>query len=934
VTSTDPLVGRGNELALLRRRLADARAGTGHLVLVTGPAGIGKTRLVEELAEDGPAVGWGAAVADAGMPALWPWARAVRGLPGPREAVAALLAGTSQREYGSAEEAAAATFAADTAVVDALAEHAAVPPGLLVVLDDLQWADQATLRLLDRVAAEISRLPLLVVGTHRGAERLPAHRAAEVLGLGPLSPNEAAVLLSTAVGGADTAAVRRAAELSGGSPLYLRTLARVGAETLRGKAGWDGATGTAPELRHLVAAAMRAAGQQAAAAVEALSVLGPETEPEVVARLLGADSPSAATELLFPAVPAGLVEIRPDGQVRFAHALVRDTAYASLPPSRRTALHRAAAELLEPLAVGRDERAGAVAGHWHRAGEPDRAIGWAIRAADAALAAAAHDDAAGYLRLALDAGADDRTELLLDLARAQYLAGHIQHSADTCALAADEGERTGRADVVGRAAITIQGVSHPEINQLIENLCRRALSMSGSHLATDMATDMAAALRARVEAQLACSLLERGADDEATGWSASALESAAASGDPNAELDAIRARASLVWRNWLEAELVELGARAIELAEPAGRPLARLWAHVWRSDSAVHQADMTWARREVGEMRALAERTGLPLVRWHLLRREAALAALTGDFTTCRRLAGQAAEIAEEWQDMSVRFTHFALSISLAQLRGDAGELTPGWTDLLGAAQGFPTVAHAGLASALFLAGRRDEALDMYRPLISRVAEMRRGLDAAALTFLIDLAPALGDVAGCRALRELVVVLFGRTPAIGAGTVFFMGSVSRLLGNLDLGSGDPEAAVPHYEAGLRIDTRLGARPYVAFGQLGLARALAATGNTARAVEQARAAAADARRLDMPGLLRDADAFLADTSARARADDPLTRREREIADLVAQALSNRDIADRLVLSERTVESHVRSILAKTGLTTRTGLTRWYLQQSSK
>ncbi|HEV2777959.1 MAG TPA: AAA family ATPase [Actinophytocola sp.] len=916
MTSTDPLVGRREELALLCRRLADARGGSGHLVLISGPAGIGKTRLVEELAAEHPRVGWGAAVADAGMPPLWPWIRAVRDMPAAREAVAALVAGTTQREYGSAEEAAAATFAADTAVVDALAEQ----PGSLVVLDDLQWADGATLRLLDRVAAEIRRLPLLVVGTHRDASDLRAHRAAEVLALGPLSPSEAVAMLSTAVDDADTAAVRRAAELSGGSPLYLRTLARVAADALRGRAGWDS---SAPELRHLVAAALRTAGRKAAAAVEALSVLGPEPEPEVVARLLGVDSPSAATELLLPAVPAGLVEISQGDRVRFAHVLVRDAAYASLPPSRRVALHRAAAELLEPLAVGRDERAGAVARHWQAAGEADRAVDWAIRAADAALAAGAFDDAADYLRLALDAGTGGRAELLLDLARAQYLGGHLRQSAETCGLAAGEGERTGRSDVVGRAAIVIQGISHPEINQLVEDLCRRALRLPGE--------GMPPALRARVEAQLACALFERDADDEAVTWSERALELATASGDMNAELDAIRAHAWLKWQPWHDAELIDLGRRAIELAEPAGRPLARLWAHVWRSDAAVHQADMAWARREVGELRALADRTGLPLVRWHLLRREASIAALVGDFESGRRLSAQAAEIAEDWQDVSVRFTHFGQSVTLALLRDDPAELTAGWTDLVGGVRSFPLVGQAIVAATLLLAGRRDEAADLYRALIGRLAEMERGVAAAGLTYVARLACALGDVDGCRRLRDRITELFGSVVAIGAGTVVYQGSVARVLGDLDLGCGDPEAAVAHYEEGLRIDELLGARPYVACGRLGLARALAATGDPPRAVELARAAAAEARRLDMPGLLRDADAFLAEAAAMARAADPLTPREREVANLVARALSNRDIAGKLVLSERTVESHVRSILAKTGLTTRTELTRWFLQR---
>ena len=140
----------------LQGRLADARAGSGHVLLVCGPAGIGKTRLIEELAAsaDGMQIGWGGAVDDAGMPPLWPWVRAVRDFPAPRTAVASVTAGAAQREYSSAEDTVAATFTADTGVVDALAEQSRAGPGLLVVLDDLPWADGATLRLLERIASE------------------------------------------------------------------------------------------------------------------------------------------------------------------------------------------------------------------------------------------------------------------------------------------------------------------------------------------------------------------------------------------------------------------------------------------------------------------------------------------------------------------------------------------------------------------------------------------------------------------------------------------------------------------------------------------------------------------------------------------------------------------------------------------------------------
>ncbi len=924
MATTDPLVGRREELTLLRRRLASARSGSGHLVVVSGPAGIGKTRLVEEVALESAAVGWGAAVADGGMPALWPWVRAVRGWPSVRDAVAALVGGAAQHGYGSAEESAAATFTADTAVVDALAEQAASEPGLVVVLDDLQWADAATLRLLDRVGAEIRRLPLLVLGTSRDSS-LPADRAAEVLSLGPLSPSEATAYLSTAVEHTDTAAVRRAVELSGGSPIYLRTLAKVAADALRGEADWDGATGSAPELRHLVAAAMRAAGPQVAADVEALSVLGPVLEPDVVAGLLGVDAPSAAIERLLPAVPAGLVEIHSGDRVRFAHALVRDAAYASLSPSRRTALHRTAAELLEPLAVGRDERAGAVAGHWLRAEEPERAVGWAIRAAAAALAAGAYDDAASYLRLALDAGTADRAELLLDLARALYLAGRIQQSADACVQAADEGERTGRTDVVGRAAIIIQGVGHPAVNLRLQDLCRRALRMPGSELALEF--------RARVEAQLACTLFEREDDEEGARWAAVALDRATASGDPNAELDAVRAYAWRYREPRHDPELTELGRRAIDLAGRTGRPLAALWAHTWRSDAAIHQADMGWAQRELGEMRTLAERTRLPLVRWHVLRREATIAALVGDFGTSRERTARALEVAGDWEDVSIRFTRFGQTLSLAMLRDDASELMAGWTDFIGGVRGYPLVAQTAMAVGMRLAGRPDEALDLYRSLIGRLDEMRTGLGPPALTYVAELAVAFDDPDGCRAVRAQMEDVFAGALALGAGTVAYLGSVGRLLGDLSRTCGEPLAAVAHYEEGLRVDGLLGARPYLALGRLGLARAVCATGDLPRSVELARTSAADARRLDMPGLLLAADAFLTEATAAARSASPLSPREREVTALVAQALSNRDIASRLVLSERTVESHVRNVLAKTGLTTRTELARWYLEQKN-
>jgi DNA-binding CsgD family transcriptional regulator len=940
IAEREPLVGRDAELEFLRGRLAAARAGAGQVVLVCGAAGIGKTRLAEELAAGaGDAqVGWGAALDDAGMPPLWPWARAVRDLPAPSAAVAAVAAGAVQRRYGSAEDAAAAAFAADTTVVDALAEQTQSGQALLLILDDLQWADGATLRLLGRIAREARRLPLLIVCTHRdpAGSGSAAQGVGDILNLGPLSRSESAALLSRAVGNADPEAVRRAAELSGGSPLYLKTMSRVAAEQLRGREPWTETVGESPELGHLVTAALRSVGPHTAHAVQALSVLGAEAELALLSQLLGMDSPTMAFELLLPAVPAGLIDGLPASakQARFAHSLVRAATYASLAPKDRASLHHRAAELLEPLAVGRDDRAAAVAQHWDRAGESARAAEWAVRAADAACAAGAHEEAVAYLTLALDTIdtntgpgkiVADRADLLLSLAREQYLAGRIGNSLEACERAADDGERNGRADVVARAAITVQGIGHPAVNSRIGTLCRRALALLGDSGAPD--------LRARVEAQLACALVELDGTEEATWWSKSALAQAAVSGDPDVELDAIRARAMLEW--WLpdlDEELFALGGRSIELAGPARRPLAELWGHAWRSESAIHRCDLATARAEIAAIQALGERTGLPLARWHALRRQATVAALVGDFSRCRTDAAEAAQIAVDWEDESPRYTRFAQSVCLAIVRGDPGELPPGWTKYADNIGRLPEIGHAAVAAALMMAGRLEEAQAVYEPLVRRIPAMKRGLMVdASIFYLVAMAHRFHDAVGCMAVKGLLTTKFGKSPVAGAGTVFYAGSIARMAAELDLGRGEYATAVTGFEEGLRIDSALGARPYLARGRLGLAHAFTAMGDLARAVTYARTAAADARRLDMPGVLAEADAFLAGAAAKARAQDPLTAREREVAELVARAMPNRDVARALVLSERTVESHVRSILAKTGLKSRTEITRWWLQQ---
>jgi hypothetical protein len=160
-----PFVGRDAELAGLTACLSAAAGGAGALVLLSGPAGIGKTRAVEEATVGAPAVVRGRCVDDPGAPPLWPWRRVMRGLPGVEAAVAEARAGVDPLLERSADPE-AARFLVIASATEALVS-AAGPGGLVVVLEDLQWADETSLRLLRHLAEELHRSHLLVLGTYR-----------------------------------------------------------------------------------------------------------------------------------------------------------------------------------------------------------------------------------------------------------------------------------------------------------------------------------------------------------------------------------------------------------------------------------------------------------------------------------------------------------------------------------------------------------------------------------------------------------------------------------------------------------------------------------------------------------------------------------------------------------------------------------------------
>ncbi|WP_309229776.1 LuxR C-terminal-related transcriptional regulator [Blastococcus sp. TML/M2B] len=705
---------------------------------------------------------------------------------------------------------------------------------------------------------------------------------------------------------------------SGGNPLYLRALASAGGTP-------DDAPASAA-LRSAVRAALAALPGETVGLLTVAAVLGEEVRPGLLAAV--AERPEDEVHrALDDAVHAGVLTTVPGspGRRRFVHAVVRDGIYADLAPSDREALHRRVAEAWEATVGVDDTSAGVVAGHWLRASADTdalaRAAAWARRASAAATRSLAFEEAATFLRTALDAaeraGWDgaDRAALLVEVAGTEFRAGRFAEGLAHAVTASETADGPDRADLLVAAALAVHDVAAPGFPPAAIALCERALA--------EPEVAASPAVRARLLAQMASSHADAGRLGTSSQLAATALELAEGAGDPEAVLDAVRARMKVSVDALPPEERLRLGLLAIEHAAATRQPLVELWGAKWRIDAALETGDLATTEEELARISALARRTGLPLVRWHDLRLRASVAALVGRFPEALALNEQARDLGarELAQDMSTAGMSGAFLLQHALITGDPEFWDDDALQLLDLAGDIPIVL-VTRALVAFLRGDRDDAQVRYEELRRRLAEPDFAASSGVPTSLVPLVEAFEDPATAEVLAGLIAA---HPLAAGGAGVYGCGATAGLLGRLAVVRGALDEAVAHLGTALDVDTGTGARPALVHDRTGLAGALlrrARPGDLPRAGALARAARQEALRLGMPGPARTA-AQLADAAGAAgRAADPLTVREREIAGLVAAALTNRQIAEQLVLSERTVESHVRNILTKLGAANRT------------
>jgi len=822
------LVGRERELAILD----ELPLGRDRVVIaLTGEPGIGKTRMLDEVARRvaaaGGAVAWGR-MWEVGMtPALWPWL----------QILGALEAGDDRAPpLGAALERADATsrLGRFTEVARFLERRAAERP-LAIVFDDLHVADPSSLQLLEYVLPLLAGKPITFAIAARDRDASPEHaaaiarllRGATRIALARLDRASVAALV------ADRADSDRVFELSEGNPLFV--------EELVASVATDGALRLPPlsSVRAVIRERIARLPEATRDLVVAAAIVGREFRGRIVADMVGTDD---AGGRIKPVLALGMVAMTGPDRYRFSHAVIAEAIADELDPSECARIHLRAAQALERH--GGD--ASVLAHHLLAAGNfaADAAVTAAVRAAEAAMGQLAFEDAAALLERATAALAlaapDDRrrrAQLLCAWAEALQHATQPVHAAKLCDEAAAIARALGDGELLARIAL-VRGAEFRfgRTDPLLVEALVEALAVLGD----------AGPLRLRAGALARLAAAQQPADDPA-GPVARAFEAIALAAElpPRERLDVIYvACAALV--DYVEpARLEPICHEVLELARGVD-PWIGVHTRLRLCFTVLERLD----RQGFEEARAafVAEATALALPKWlhhaHLL--HAISAVLDGRFADATAAGERARAISVAMADANALWLLDVHAALVAHVRTTPMPDTVRAT-LDGYVRGRPMI-RAWLAALDGDAAAARLALAEIVELCPPDADMAVMI-ATAIAFTGDreraarLYPALaarpGRVAVAGMVGAAVMDLFDRQLLLVATVLDRWDDVDR-----------------HAEDALAVAARLGSPVWTARVRADWADALARRGrpgDLARAGELRRAALVDAERLGMPGL---------------------------------------------------------------------------------
>ncbi len=824
------LIGRESVLAAASSVLDDARHGAGQFLMISGEAGIGKTAMLAALvsqAGSAPLVLRGLCWEGDGAPPYWPWSQVLQasGLPAADLGEAGWLL---QRASGPAEPMSAAAagdaqFRLFEAVARCLGRLAAGRP-VLVVLDDLQWADEPSLRLLGFLGRALAAEPVALLGAYRDTEASPELRKiagqAQQLALAGLTQDGVGELARELAGmPLPPQVTAQLWERSGGNPFFVRELIRL----LLAQGSWHQPAQIPASVTETLRRRLARLSTECVRLLEWAAIAGRDIDVGLLADGAAAGHEPAALSLLEEARQAGVVA--GTSLPRFTHDLYREAIIEGLSTTARTAINLSVGRALQ----ARSDPAARVAAHLLAAGPQARqdALDYSLLAAREATARLGHEDACAYYLRALDiisdrgtSGAGERIEILLELAASHERTGRSDLAAQRFGQAADVSRAAGDAVGLARAALGIQtlgyrsGAQNADLLDLLREASWR-LEEAGGPLA----------LWSRVLAAQARTL-RHGSDRlpsaEVTRVAQRAAQLAAAANDPSALATAKLAAHDAMWVPGTAAARLPVIAEMLDAAQASGDDDLVAQARLLRAAALLELGDPA-GRAELLSYITLAGNLGHARGRWGALTRQATFAQLAGRAEESARLDEQALELGLAIGEPDAAGCFFTSRSALAAfgVNEPSIEMDPAdplWP-MFPVLRAWPFAARGEAAAAAAVLGDFS-VLDI---------TMWTGLEALAAAAVVF------AVAGSDAQRSWVYERlrpYTGTHVVVGGCASYHAAVDHHLGALAASLGDTAAAEAHFRTALAMHERLGAAGWARLSEQALTGLLAAPASRA------------------------------------------------------------------------------------------------------
>ena len=858
------LIGRDDERTTLRRAFAAARDARPRLILIAGEPGVGKTSLAFDLARDADAAGatvlYGRSEEELGTP-YQPFAEALAHLGKHQPELLSRfdlshLAGFADNSVASSGDPEADRYRLFEAVHAALAA-AGADALVVLILDDLHWADRPTLLLLRHLVRAADPGRVLIVGTYRDVELDRRHPLAEMLAEVRREPGYDRILLRglsvdgvvaylerragqslDATGRALAEALHRETE---GNPFFMREIIRHLAESgaIQERDGrWVSDrsiddVGLPESVREVIGRRLSRLGDESGDALTVASVIGRDFDLDVLSRVTDSDE-DRLVDLLDEAVRVrGVIDEAPDqiDRYSFAHALVRETLYEELSTSRRVRLHRRVGEAIEELYAGDLEpHLGELAHHYHEAavaGAEDKAIDYSRRAAARAVNQLAFEEAAEHLHRALqtlDASDDADPEVLCETlifgADVHQWMASLTEARPLAIRAAEIARRHSWPERLARAGLAYGGL-WIDIGLVNEEL----IAMLGDAIAALPESHPMVPL---LEARLAMDLFSGDpADLEAR--SLRAVELARRGSDPRTLAYALVARRHAVSGPSRLEERSTISSEASRLADQVGDANLDLRARAFRIIELVERGDVDATRAEEAAFLRLAQEYRQPFYLHYMSPFIAVQVALReGRFEDADRALGPVTDMAVKQGRVTAIIATNVQRMLLELLRG-----RPIPSQVVELMVGFSSTVTWGPVYTAWLeeqTGRGDEARRRWEESGRRTVRALGDHWATLPTIAqaAELALIFRDADTARVIEARLAEYSGRLiPIAGTALVSVYQAVDDALGTCAEIAGRPTDAIARYEAASGLHQRWGMRPFGAMSRMRLARALVA-----------------------------------------------------------------------------------------------------------